>query len=213
MVRALCTEARVNFPRLNGKTSHHAGSGWGRRAADARQDGGPNRIRGLLVIDRERGHGRRRRPTKALESSAAAFKRQALTPNMVEETMRGFAYGFVAWIALLCSAEAESINLLCGFETVTIDTDAKSVRVQESFLNRETREYKFREFKDGYKHAFFAAKVQDYVSITEASISYGHDDPQHFNALHYRIDRHTGILVSTSYNPTTCSLLPTQLLF
>ena len=127
--------------------------------------------------------------------------------------MRRLTCGFVGWIALVSCARAETINLLCGFETISVDTDAKSVRVQESFINRETKEYKFREFKDGYKHAFFAAKVQDYVSITEASISYGHDDSQHFNALHYRIDRHTGILVSSSYNPTTCSLLPTKRLF
>jgi len=124
-----------------------------------------------------------------------------------------FGCGALVGIALLSSAHAETINLLCGFETVTVDTDAKSVKVQESFLDRQTREYKFREFKDGYKHAFFNAKVQDYVSVTDASISYGHDDPPHFNSLHYRIDRNTGILVSSSYSPATCAVLPSKRLF
>ena len=94
-----------------------------------------------------------------------------------------------------------------------VNLDAKSVRVQETSPEKQTREYKRREFRDGYKHTFFGAQVQDYVSVTEAAISYGHDDGQHVNAVHYRIDRHTGVLVSSLYSPRTCSVLPTQRIF
>ncbi|HMA70148.1 MAG TPA: hypothetical protein VKP67_01460 [Xanthobacteraceae bacterium] len=127
--------------------------------------------------------------------------------------MRWFVFTVSAIIAAPFYAEAETISLLCGVETVTIDTDAKYVRVQEASLDKQTREYKHREFKDGYKHAFFGAQVQDYMSVTDNSISYGHDDGPHLNAVHYRIDRRTGILASSLYGPTTCSPLPTQRMF
>jgi hypothetical protein len=141
---------------------------------------------------------------------ARRFKRHAIAE---EEKMRWFAYAVVALLAMPSYSKAETISLLCGFETVIIDTDAKSVRVQEASLEKQTREYKRREFKDGYKHAFFGAPVQDYMSVTDSSISYGHDDGPHVNAVHYRIDRHTGILVSSLYSPATCSLLPSQRMF
>ena len=127
--------------------------------------------------------------------------------------MRWFVFTVGAIIAAPFYAEAETISLLCGVETVTIDTDAKYVRVQEASLDKQTREYKHREFKDGYKHAFFGAQVQDYMSVTDNSISYGHDDGPHVNAVHYRIDRRTGILASSLYGPTTCSPLPSQRMF
>jgi hypothetical protein len=127
--------------------------------------------------------------------------------------MRWFTYAIIALSALPSHARAETISLLCGFETVIVDTDAKTVRVQEASLEKQTSEYKHREFKDGYKHTFFGAQVQDYMSVSDASISYGHDDGPHTNAVHYRIDRRTGILVSSLYNPTTCSLLPGQRMF
>jgi hypothetical protein len=127
--------------------------------------------------------------------------------------MRRIVCTVIASIATLSCAKAETISLLCGVETVIIDTDAKYVRVQEASLEKQTSEYKHREFKDGYKHKFFGAQVQDYVSVTDASISYGHDDGQHVNALHYRIDRNTGVLASSLYNPTTCSLLPLKRMF
>jgi hypothetical protein len=116
-------------------------------------------------------------------------------------------------ITVASAAKAETIRLLCGFETVTIDTEAKTVRMQEASLDKQTSEYKFREFKDGNKHRFFGVQVQDYVSVTDASINYGHDDGPHVNALHYKIDRRTGILVSSLYSPATCSALPAQRLF
>ena len=127
--------------------------------------------------------------------------------------MRRFMYAAIAAVASLSGAKAETIRLLCGFETVTIDTEARTVRVQEASLDKQTSEYKFREFKDGNKHKFFGAQVQDYVSVTDASVNYGHDDGPHVNAVHYRIDRRTGILVSSLYGPTTCSSLPTQRMF
>ena len=127
--------------------------------------------------------------------------------------MRCFVCVVIALIAMPSYSKAETISLLCGFETVIIDTDAKSVRVQEASLEKQTREYKRREFKDGYKHTLFGAQVQDYMWVTDASISYGHDDGPHVNAVHYRIDRHTGILVSSLYSPTTCSLLSSQRMF
>ena len=127
--------------------------------------------------------------------------------------MRWFIYLIIVLIAAPSDAQAEIISLLCGFETVIIDTDGKYVRVQEASLDKQTREYKRREFKDGYKHTFFGAQVQDYMSASDTSISYGHDDAQHVNAVHYRIDRHTGVLVSSLYSPTTCSLLPSQRMF
>jgi hypothetical protein len=127
--------------------------------------------------------------------------------------MRGFVCAVIAAIAAPSYTQAETISLLCGVETVIIDTDAKSVRVQEASLEKQTREYKRREFRDGYKHALFGAPVQDYVAVTDTSISYGHDDGPHVNAVHYRIDRHTGILASSLYNPTTCSLLPPRRMF
>jgi hypothetical protein len=129
------------------------------------------------------------------------------------EKMRWFMCAVVAFTAAPSYAKSETISLLCGFETVIADTDAKSVRIQEASLEKQTREYKHREFKDGYKHTLFGAQVQDYMSVTDASISYGHDDGPHVNAVHYQIDRHTGILVSSLYNPTTCSLLPVQRMF
>jgi hypothetical protein len=110
-------------------------------------------------------------------------------------------------------SKAEPISLLCGLETVIIDADAKYVRVQEAPLEKQTKEYKRREFKDGFKHTLFGAQVQDYMSVTDGSISYGHDDSQHVNAVHYRIDRRTGILASSLYSATTCSLLPSQRMF
>ena len=127
--------------------------------------------------------------------------------------MRQLMYAVGALIATHSFAEAETISLLCGLETVVIDTDAKSVRVQEASLEKQTSEYKRREFKDGYKHKFFGAQVQDYVSVAEDSISYGHDDGPHVNAVHYRIDRHTGVLASSLYSPTTCSLLSPKRIF
>jgi hypothetical protein len=127
--------------------------------------------------------------------------------------MRWFVCAVIALIATPSYSKAETISLLCGFETVIIDTDAKSVRVQEASLEKQTREYKRREFKDGYKHTLFGAQVQDYMWVTDTSISYGHDDGPHVNAVHYRIDRHTGILVSSLYSPTTCSLLRSQRMF
>ena len=127
--------------------------------------------------------------------------------------MRWFLCAVIAMSAMPSYSIAETISLLCGVETVIIDTDAKYVRVQEASLDKQTREYKRREFKDGYKHTLFGAQVQDYMSVTDASISYGHDDSQHLNAVHYRIDRRTGILASSLYNPTTCSLLPSQRMF
>lgn len=127
--------------------------------------------------------------------------------------MRGFAYAAIAAIAMLSDAKAQTVRLLCGFETVTVDIDARTVRVQEASLDKHTSEYKFREFKDGNKHRFFGAQVQDYVSITDASVNYGHDDGLHVNALHYRIDRRTGILASSLYSPATCSSLPVQRIF
>jgi hypothetical protein len=138
---------------------------------------------------------------------ARKFKRHAIAE---EEKMRWFAHAIITLIAMPSYSKAETISLLCGPETVIIDTDAKTVRVQEASLDKQTREYKRREFKDGYKHTFFGAQVQDYMSVTDASISYGHDDGPHVNAVHYRIDRHTGILVSSLYSPTTCSLLSSQ---
>jgi hypothetical protein len=127
--------------------------------------------------------------------------------------MRLFACAVIAVIAMPSYSKAETISLLCGVETVIIDTDARTVRVQEASLDKQTREYKRREFKDGYKHTFFGAQVQDYMSVTDTAISYGHDDGPHVNAVHYRIDRHTGILASSLYGPTTCSLLPPQRMF
>jgi phosphoribulokinase len=127
--------------------------------------------------------------------------------------MQWFISAVVALIAATSCAKAETISLLCGFETIIVDTEAKSVRVQEASLDKQTRAYKRREFKDGYKHSLFGAQVQDYMSVTDASISYGHDDGPHVNAVHYRIDRYTGILVSSLYNPTTCSVLPPQRMF
>jgi hypothetical protein len=116
-------------------------------------------------------------------------------------------------VMVLSGAKAETIRLLCGFETVTIDTEAKTVRMQEASLDKQTSEYKFREFKDGNKHKFFGVQVQDYVMVTDASINYGHDDGPHVNALHYKIDRRTGILVSSLYSPAICSSLAAQRLF
>lgn len=127
--------------------------------------------------------------------------------------MRRFGYAVMALIAMLSGTKAETIRLLCGFETVTIDTDARTVRVDEASLDKQTGEYKFREFRDGSKHRFFGAQVQDYVSTTDVSVNYGHDDGAHVNALHYRIDRRTGILASSLYGPATCSSLPTQRMF
>lgn len=128
--------------------------------------------------------------------------------------MRRFVFAAIGAMAMLSGAKAETIRLLCGFETVTIDTEARSVRVQEASLDKQTSEYKFREFKDGNKHRFFGVQVQDYVSITDASINYGHDDGgPHVNALHHKIDRQTGILVSSLYAPATCTSLPTQRMF
>jgi hypothetical protein len=127
--------------------------------------------------------------------------------------MRWLVCVIIALTAIPSYVKSETINLLCGFETIIVDTDAKSVRVQEASLDKQTREYKRREFKDGYKHTFFGAQVQDYMSVTDASISYGHDDGPHMNAVHYRIDRHTGILASSLFSPATCSLLPVQRIF
>jgi hypothetical protein len=127
--------------------------------------------------------------------------------------MRWLICPIIALTAVPSYARAETISLLCGFETVIVDTDAKTVRVQEASLDKQTRQYKHREFKDGYKHSLFGVQVQDYMSVTDDSIIYGHDDGPHVNAVHYRIDRRTGILVSSLYNPTTCSLLPQQRMF
>jgi len=127
--------------------------------------------------------------------------------------MRRFVGALVASIAMLSGAGAETISLLCGFETVIVDADAKTVKVQEASLDKQTSEYKRREFKDGNKHRFFGAQVQDYVSVTDAVISYGHDDGPHVNAVHYRIDRHTGVLASSLYGPTTCAPLPVKRMF
>ena len=127
--------------------------------------------------------------------------------------MRGLAWAIIASVTAPSYAQAETISLLCGFETVIVNLAAKSVRVQEASLEKQTREYKRREFRDRYKHTFFGAQVQDYASVTEAAISYGHDNGQRVNAVHYRIDRHTGVLVSSLFSPTTCSVLPTQRMF
>lgn len=127
--------------------------------------------------------------------------------------MRRFVYVAIAAIATSSGAQAETIRLLCGFETVTIDSDARTVRVQEASLDKQSSEYKYREFKDGNKHRFFGAQVQDYVSLTDASINFGHDDGVHVNAVHYRIDRRTGILVSSLYGPANCTLLPAERMF
>jgi hypothetical protein len=134
-------------------------------------------------------------------------------PLRERERMRWFIFVIIAVCVVPSYAKAETISLLCGLETVIVDTDAKSVRVQEASLDKQTRQYKNREFKDGYKHSLFGVQVQDYMSVTDDSISYGHDDGPHVNAVHYRIDRHTGILVSSLYNPTTCSLLPQRRMF
>jgi hypothetical protein len=127
--------------------------------------------------------------------------------------MRRFVYVSIVSIAMLSGAEGETISLLCGFETVIVDTDAKSVKVQEASLEKPTSEYKRREFKDGNKHRFFGAQVQDYVSVTDAVISYGHDDGPHVNAVHYKIDRLTGVLASSLYAPATCTPLPAKRMF
>jgi len=127
--------------------------------------------------------------------------------------MRCFVCAVIALMTMPSYSKAEPISLLCGLETVIIDADAKYVRVQEASLEKQTKEYKRREFKDGFKHTLFGAQVQDYMSVTDGSISYGHDDSQHVNAVHYRIDRRTGILASSLYSATTCSLLPSQRMF
>jgi len=98
--------------------------------------------------------------------------------------MRRFLCAFAALIAVLRGAGAETISLLCGYETVIVDTDAISVRVQEASLEKQTSEYNQREFKDGNKHKFFGAQVRDYMSVTDVAISYGHDDGPHVNAVY-----------------------------
>jgi hypothetical protein len=127
--------------------------------------------------------------------------------------MRRIVVSLAASIAMLSGAGAETISLLCGLETVIVDTEARTVNVREASLDKQTSEYRRREFKEGNKHKFFGAQVQDYVSVTDAIISYGHDDGPHVNAVHYKIDRVTGVLASSLYGPTTCAPLPARRMF
>jgi len=122
-------------------------------------------------------------------------------------------------IALTSPAAAETINLLCGFYYVIIDTADKSIAIKSPTLNPATGDYLELAFKDGRREQIndrgLPREYREYVRISEDTIDFGKTTPEPNGvAISFaRIDRRTGLVVGNVVNANTCALLPAKRLF
>jgi len=122
-------------------------------------------------------------------------------------------------IALTSPAAAETINLLCGFYYVIIDTADRSIAIKSPTLDPATGDYLELAFKDGRREQIkdrgLPREYREYVRISENTIDFGKATPEPNGvAISFaRIDRRTGLVVGNVVNANTCALLPAKRLF
>ena len=122
-------------------------------------------------------------------------------------------------IVLTSPSAAETINLLCGFYYVIIDTADKSIAIKSPTLNPATGDYLELAFKDGRREQIndrgLPREYREYVRISEDTIDFGKTTPEPNGvAISFaRIDRRTGLVVGNVVNANTCALLPAKRLF
>jgi hypothetical protein len=144
--------------------------------------------------------------------------------------MSKLIFGIATLIALMSTANAETINLLCGLDFVSIDVTAKYINIRIPLLDKtKNYDYATQAFRDGYKYRAKKAfseeqeEYQQYVSISDDTIDFGVINLNDKNrSQSYRIDRRTGLFVfgvpegllgTIVDKPSSCSLLSSKRLF
>ena len=131
---------------------------------------------------------------------------------------RRIASALVALIALTSPSAADTIDLLCGFYYVIIDTADKSIAIKSPTLDPATGDYLEVAFKDGRREQIndrgLPREYWEYVRISD-DIDFGKTtaEPGGVPISFARIDRRTGLVVGNVVNANTCALLPAKRLF
>jgi len=133
--------------------------------------------------------------------------------------MTGVVLALMALIVLTAPAAADTINLLCGFYYVVIDTADRSIAIKSPTLDPATGDYLEVGFKDGRREQIndhgLPREYREYVRISDDTIDFGKTtlEPGGVPIAFARIDRRTGLVVGNVVNANTCALLPAKRLF
>jgi len=133
--------------------------------------------------------------------------------------MTGVVLALMALIVLTAPAAADTINLLCGFYYVVIDTADRSIAIKSPTLDPATGDYLELTFKDGRREQIndrgLPREYREYVRVSEDTIDFGKTTPEPGGVpiSFARIDRRTGLVVGNVVNANTCALLPAKRLF